>query len=107
MSSGGELCSGRSERPAWARPWQWCLDEREENGNSVRVSDICQISDPMGIVTSTIFYSSGIGTHFELRRIFFPPMGNPMGTRYFTTVIILDCEQMKMYSFCYINYYLF
>jgi hypothetical protein len=38
---------------------------------------------------------------------FFPPVGNPTGTRYFTTVIILGCEQVKMCSFCYINYDLF
>jgi hypothetical protein len=38
---------------------------------------------------------------------FFPPTGNLMGTRYFTTAIILRCEQVKMCSFCYINYDLF
>jgi hypothetical protein len=36
--------------------------------------------------------------------IFLEPTGNLMGTRYFTTVIILDCEQVKMCSFYYINY---
>jgi hypothetical protein len=34
-------------------------------------------------------------------------MGNPTGTQYFTTAIILGCEQVKMCSFCYINYDLF
>jgi hypothetical protein len=38
---------------------------------------------------------------------FFPPAGNPTGTRYFTTTIILRCEQVKMCSFCYINLDLF
>jgi hypothetical protein len=38
---------------------------------------------------------------------FFLPAGNPTGTRYFTTAIILDCEQVKICSFCYINYDLF
>jgi hypothetical protein len=38
---------------------------------------------------------------------FFPPTGNPTGTRYFTIAIILYCKQVKMYSFCYINYDLF
>jgi hypothetical protein len=38
---------------------------------------------------------------------FFPPAGNLTGTWYFTTTIILGCEQVKMYSFCYINYDLF
>jgi hypothetical protein len=39
--------------------------------------------------------------------IFFSPTGNPTGTRYFTTTIILGCEQVKIYLFCYINYDLF
>jgi hypothetical protein len=47
----------------------------------------------------------------ELRRIcneyFFSPVGNSMGTRYFTTAIILDYEQVKICSFYYINYDLF
>jgi hypothetical protein len=34
-------------------------------------------------------------------------MGNPMGNRYFNIDIILVCEQVKMYLFCYINYDLF
>jgi hypothetical protein len=38
---------------------------------------------------------------------FFPPTGNPTDTRYFTTAIILGCKQVKMCSFCYINYELF
>jgi hypothetical protein len=38
---------------------------------------------------------------------FFPSTDNPTGTRYFTTAIILGWEQVKMYSFCYINYDLF
>jgi hypothetical protein len=53
----------------------------------------------------------GTRTRSEPRRIrdgyFFPPAGNPTGTRYFTTTIIIDCKQIKMYSFCYINYDLF
>jgi hypothetical protein len=50
-------------------------------------------------------------TRPESRRVrdgyFLPSVGNPMGTRYFTTAIILGCEQVKMCSFCYINYVLF
>jgi hypothetical protein len=38
---------------------------------------------------------------------FFSAVGNLMGFRYFTTAIILRCEQVKMCSFCYINYDLF
>jgi hypothetical protein len=47
-------------------------------------------------------------TRSELRRIrdeyFFSLTDNPTGTRYFTTVIILGCEQVKICLFCYINY---
>jgi hypothetical protein len=32
---------------------------------------------------------------------------HPTGTRYFSTAMILGCEQVKMRSFCYINYNLF
>jgi hypothetical protein len=39
----------------------------------------------------------GTGIFFHLR----------LNTRYFTTAIILCYEQVKMYSFCYINYDLF
>jgi hypothetical protein len=53
----------------------------------------------------------GTRTRPESRRVwdgyFFPPTGNPTGTWYFTTGIILGCEQVKMCSFCYINYDLF
>jgi hypothetical protein len=38
---------------------------------------------------------------------FFSPTDNPTGTRYFTTAIILGCEQVKMCLFYYINYDLF
>jgi hypothetical protein len=55
--------------------------------------------------------ADGTRTRPESRRVwdryFFPPAGNLTGTRYFTTAIILDCEQVKMCSFCYINYDLF
>jgi hypothetical protein len=53
----------------------------------------------------------GTRTQPESRRVrggyFFPPTGNSTGTRYFTTVMILRCEQVKMCSFCDINYDLF
>jgi hypothetical protein len=55
--------------------------------------------------------TGGTRTRPESRRVrdgyFFPPVGNLTGTRYFTTAIVLCCEQVKMYSFCYINYDLF
>jgi hypothetical protein len=46
-------------------------------------------------------------TRPESRWVFFLPMDNLTGTRYFTTAIILGCEQVKMCLFCYINYDLF
>jgi hypothetical protein len=49
----------------------------------------------------------GSRTWPESRRVFFSPVGNLTGTRYFTTAIILGCEQVKMCLFCYINYDLF
>jgi hypothetical protein len=49
----------------------------------------------------------GTRTRPEPRRVFFPPADNSMGTWYFTTAIILCCEQVKMCSFYYINYDLF
>jgi hypothetical protein len=55
--------------------------------------------------------AGGTRTRLELRQVrdgyFFPPTGNLTGTQYFTTTIILCCEQVKMCSFCYINYHLF
>jgi hypothetical protein len=64
------------------------------------------IPDLMG--TGGDFLSvDGTRIRSELRRVFFPPADNPTGTRYFTTAIILGCEQVKIYPFCYINYDLF
>jgi hypothetical protein len=37
----------------------------------------------------------GTRTRSEQDEYFFPPVGNPTGTRYFTTDIILNCEQVK------------
>jgi hypothetical protein len=37
----------------------------------------------------------------------FSPVSNLTGNRYFTIAMILDCEQVKMCSFCDINYELF
>jgi hypothetical protein len=73
----------------------------------VWVPDTRRVSDLTGTGIGTIFYPWAIQTEMGTGRVFFPPANNPMGTRYFTTVIILDCEQVKMYSFCYINYDLF
>jgi hypothetical protein len=55
--------------------------------------------------------AGGTRNRSELRRVqdiyFFPPAGNPTGIRYFTTAMILGCEQVKMCSFYDINYDLF
>jgi hypothetical protein len=77
----------------------------------VRVPGIRRVSDPTDTGTGTIFTR---GWHPYLTRtktgtwrVFFPPTGNLTGTRYFTTVMIIGCEQVKMCSFCDINYDLF
>jgi hypothetical protein len=42
-------------------------------------------------------------TRLEPRHVwdgyFFPPVGNPTDTRYFTTTMIVDCEQVKICLF--------
>jgi hypothetical protein len=52
--------------------------------------------------------TGGTRTQLESRRArggyFFSSASNLMGIRYFTTAMILGCEQLKMCSFCYINY---
>jgi hypothetical protein len=70
------------------------------------VPNNCRVPDPMG--TGMIFYPRVAPVSDPNRdEYFFSFMGNPTGNRYFTTVIILGCEQVKMCSFCYINYDLF
>jgi hypothetical protein len=72
----------------------------------VRIPDTHRVFDPTG--TGTIFYLWVILVSYLNRdEYFFLPVGNPTSTRYFTTAIILGCEQVKMCSFCYINYNLF
>jgi hypothetical protein len=74
--------------------------------SSYLVSDIRD--DNSGTGTGMIFYLRVAPVPDSNRDgYFFSPAGNPTGTRYFTTTIILDCEQVKMCSFCYINYDLF
>jgi hypothetical protein len=80
------------------------------DGNSVRVPDTCRVPDGYGYGDD--FLSVGVTrTRPEPRRVrdvyFFLLAGNPTSTRYYTIAIILGCEQVKMYSFCYINYDLF
>jgi hypothetical protein len=74
----------------WYPPGTW-LDGAGYGDNFLPVGDIC--------------------IRPESRRVydgyFFSPVGSPMSTRYFTTAMILDCEQVKMCSFYDINYDLF
>jgi hypothetical protein len=79
------------------------------DGNLGMVPDTYQVLDPMRSSMRTIFYSwvtfepdsnqDGYGCGY-----FFLSTGNPMGTRYCTTDMILGCEQVKMCSFYDINY---
>jgi hypothetical protein len=56
--------------------------------------------DNSGTGTRPDRYGYGVG-------IFFLLMGNLTGTRYYTTAIIIGCEQVKICLFCYIKYDLF
>jgi hypothetical protein len=78
------------------------------DGIRVWVPDIRRVPNPTGTGTGTIFYP-WVALIPDPNRdgYFFPPAGNPTGTRYIPTAIILGCEQVKMCSFCYINYDLF
>jgi hypothetical protein len=70
----------------------------------VQVSDTRWVLDSTGTGTRIIFYLwVTLVSDPNLDGYFF----HPTGTRYFTTVIILDCEQVKMCLFYYINYDLF
>jgi hypothetical protein len=76
----------------------------------VRVPDTRRVPDGYGYGDD--FLSVGVTcTRPEPRRVrevyFFLLAGNPTSTRYYTIAIILGCEQVKMCSFCYINYDLF
>jgi hypothetical protein len=71
-----------------------------------------RVSDPTGYGYEDNFLPAGdTCTRSKSRQVrdgyFFSLAGNPTGTRYFTIAIILGCEQLKMCSFCYINYDLF
>jgi hypothetical protein len=77
--------------------------------NQVRMVIRVRVLDLMGMGTVTMFYLwvtlvSDLNRDGYEMSIFFPPADNPTGIRYFTTAIILCCEQVKMCSFCYINY---
>jgi hypothetical protein len=74
----------------------------------VRVPDTRRVPDPMDMGTGIIFYPRVSPVPDSNRDGYlFPLADNPTGTQYFTTAIILCCEQVKIYLFCYINYDLF
>jgi hypothetical protein len=57
------------------------------------VPDTRRVPDPMGTGTGMIFYPWVAPVPDPNQdEYFFPPVGNPTGTRYFTTAIILGCE---------------
>jgi hypothetical protein len=74
----------------------------------VRVFSTHQVSDPMRLGTEKIFYSRVALVPDPNRNgyeaVIFFTHGNPTVTRYFTTAMILDCEQVKICSFYDINY---
>jgi hypothetical protein len=58
------------------------------------------VFDPTGMDMSMIFYLWVTPVPDPNRDgYFFPSVGNPTGTRYFTSTIILDCEQVKYVYF--------
>jgi hypothetical protein len=67
-----------------------------------------RVPDPTGMVTGMIFYPH-VAPVPDLNRDGYMTsiFSHTWVTRYFTTAIILDCEQVKMCLFCYINYDLF
>jgi hypothetical protein len=82
-------------------------ERRPRNGNSGTGTryPLGQVPDGYG---DDFLSAGGTRTRLESRRVrngyFFPPADNPTGIRYFTTVIIIGCEHIKIYLFCYINY---
>jgi hypothetical protein len=78
------------------------------DGKGTRITR--RVFDPTDTDVEIIFYS-WVALVSDPNRdgygYFFLPVGNPTGTRYFTTAIILGCEQVKMCLFYYINYALF
>jgi hypothetical protein len=78
------------------------------DGNLGRMAIWVRVPDPTGTSTKMIFYLRVAPIPDPNQDgYFFPPVDNLTGTRYFTTVIILGCEQVKICSFCYMNYDLF
>jgi hypothetical protein len=69
-----------------------------------RVLGTCRVPDPTEVGTGTSFYP-WVALVPDLNRdgYFFPPASDLTGTQCFTTMI-LDCQQVKMCSFYYIDY---
>jgi hypothetical protein len=95
--------------------WQWAFTFTDTRGAPLLVPGWqfgykYPISDGYGYEDDFLSVG-GTRTRPESRWIrdeyFFTPTANPTGIRYFTTAIIIGCEQVKMCSFYYINYILF
>jgi hypothetical protein len=70
----------------------------------VRVLDTRRVSDLIGTGKRMIFYPRMSHIPDLNQDGYETGIFSPADTRYFTAVIILDCEQIKMRSFYYINY---
>jgi hypothetical protein len=73
----------------------------------VWVPDAHRVSDPTDTGMGTIFYlwvtpvPDSNRIEMDTERIFFSLVGNLMGTRYFTTAIILVCESENGFILLY------
>jgi hypothetical protein len=88
-------------------PLAYALGPVGRDGNSGTGTCYSPGTRPDGYGYEGDFLPTGVTcTRSESRQVrdkyFFPPTGNSMGTWYFTTTIILSCEQVKMRSFYYI-----
>jgi hypothetical protein len=103
FSHGERRCAGNSLTPSSACIAEGHFITREINHGDeailemvirVWLSDICQVLDLMG--TKMIFYPwVALVSDPNRDGYFFSPADKPTGTRYFTTTIILGCEQVK------------
>jgi hypothetical protein len=73
-----------------------------------RVPGTRRVPNPTEPDAGIIFYPwwHSYPTRIEtgMGQIFFPPAGDSTSTRCFSTTMILYCEQVKICSFCYIDY---
>jgi hypothetical protein len=100
--------SGRSERPAWARPWLWCLDERRKQGKRVvgclDLSPLRRLSSTQKqVVKETEYHDVRAQLNkikFTTILIFIPskrylPSLNKFGEKY----LVIDCESRNKFGY--------